>query len=927
MLTHTANRVLQLLLLATLAATARPVELFVSPKGADTSEGSMVHPFATLEKARDTLRELRGQERLDEGATVWLRAGTHRLGRTFTLGKQDGGTEQAPVTYRSWPGETVVVTGAHRLSGFTPFKGEILQLDTREQGFTNRRFRQLFLDGERQIVARYPNYDPALPHTGGYAYASGEIIGTYKKLGNEPQDTILVRKSDLRTWAHLEDGEVDTSDRYNWNNNISGIASMDHRTRILTMTRKARHAVRAGCRYFVRNLFEELDAPGEWFHDPRTWTLYFWPPRPLEGSQVTATKLEDLIRLEQTSHIVLRGLVLEGADSRAVYMQDCTSCILAGCTIRSISSRLHMPAVQVAKGHANRIDGNDISHCAGTGVSLTGWDAKARKKLTPSGNVVENNYIHHLGWLKKNAWGVGVTGIGNRIAHNLIHDNSRGGIFIMHANDTIIEYNHIRHVNLATNDTGGIYQCAASSGWRCRGNVIRYNFLHDIIGFGKHGHEYKPHYDASGIYLDDSTCETRVHGNIVARTSLAGIFVHGGSDHLIDNNIVVDAKYQLLFSAWYPPEKFWKRIREELPVYSKLPAYAKYKGFPNVDIEQTYRMTGISATRNILCYSDPKAFLYTLRKLPLDKTTIDRNLVVGPDRMTIRGFKHAGGGSNWSAWREAGHDQNSVLDDPAFVDAAADDYRLKPESPAWKLGFERIPIERMGPFESKLRTSWPIIEESGVRENPIQPFHIPPEPGLGQAKSRAAKPRARLTVSPKPIAIDGVISPDEWPAGSELILGKNPACTARVCRRGDTLFVAVRVELAESAKLVLDGDWGVPDAAEICFRDQTDSAKPGRTYVVQGFARGLCQGGKDPGVWSREGDGLAAATAFTATTQARGWTGEWAIPMDTVGISLAKNKTLGFNIGVRRTSPRGWLLWARTGASTWVLDNAGTLTP
>ena len=30
---------------------------------------------------------------------------------------------------------------------------------------------------------------------------------------------------------------------------------------------------------FVENIFEELDAPGEWYLDEKTATLYFYPPR------------------------------------------------------------------------------------------------------------------------------------------------------------------------------------------------------------------------------------------------------------------------------------------------------------------------------------------------------------------------------------------------------------------------------------------------------------------------------------------------------------------------------------------------------------------------------------------------------------------------------------------------------------------------
>ena len=187
MRTPVAEAILTAFWFSAFGAVAKPTELFVSPSGSDANSGTEQSPFATLGEARDHLRELRRTNGLVEGATVWLREGTHRLKQTFVLTKEDSGTEAGPVVYRARDGETVVVTGTHPLTGFEPYKGEILKTDAGAQGFRGKRFRQLFLDGERQIRARYPNHDPSLPHTGGYAYASGEIVGTYKALGDEPR--------------------------------------------------------------------------------------------------------------------------------------------------------------------------------------------------------------------------------------------------------------------------------------------------------------------------------------------------------------------------------------------------------------------------------------------------------------------------------------------------------------------------------------------------------------------------------------------------------------------------------------------------------------------------------------------------------------------------------------------------------------------
>ena len=76
----------------------------------------------------------------------------------------------------------------------------------------------------------------------------------------------------------------------------------------------------------------------------------------------------------------------------------------------------------------------------------------------------------------------------------------------------------------------------------------------------------------------------------------------------------------------------------------------------------------------------------------------------------------------WASWQAKGADRNSVVADPLFTSAEGEDGQLRPDSPAWKLGFERIPFEKIGPYQDEFRASWPIIDAPGVREFPI---HVP----------------------------------------------------------------------------------------------------------------------------------------------------------------------------------------------------------
>ncbi|MDO4583454.1 MAG: right-handed parallel beta-helix repeat-containing protein [Planctomycetia bacterium] len=82
--------------------------------------------------------------------------------------------------------------------------------------------------------------------------------------------------------------------------------------------------------------------------------------------------------------------------------------------------------------------------------------------------------------------------------------------------------------------------------------------------------------------------------------------------------------------------------------------------------------------------------------------------------------------TGWEGWQHSGADVHSIVADPCFVDAANGDYRLRENSPAFPLGFEPLPFEKMGPMESDCRITWPIVEAEGVRENP-QWLTIPPE--------------------------------------------------------------------------------------------------------------------------------------------------------------------------------------------------------
>ncbi|MFA6293198.1 MAG: hypothetical protein WC637_15540, partial [Victivallales bacterium] len=327
---------------------SKSTNYYVAVNGNDAWSGTMPEtnaaksdgPFATFDRARDEIRKLKASAPLTGPVNVFVRKGLYELGRTFKLGPEDSGTAVAPVTYRAYGNEKPVVIGGKRITGFTRHKGDILKSDVGGQGFKDIYFRELFFNGKRQHLARFPNYEAENPYGGGWAYADGKPVNMYQDIPGEDKRTLVYREKDIRTWARPEEGEVFVFPRYNWWNNIVGIKSVDRSKRIITLTGDCSYPIRPQDRYYVRNMFEELDAPGEWYLDRQSWTLYFWPPSPIEDGAVYAPVLQTLVEMAPgTSHVRVMGLTLECCDGSGVVLRKTENCLIAGNTVRNVVGR------------------------------------------------------------------------------------------------------------------------------------------------------------------------------------------------------------------------------------------------------------------------------------------------------------------------------------------------------------------------------------------------------------------------------------------------------------------------------------------------------------------------------------------------------------------------------------------------------------
>jgi parallel beta-helix repeat protein len=623
--------------------TVHAAEWHVSPRGNDAWSGSLAEPnaartdgpVATLERARTIIRQQK-KAGLTEPLTVFIHAGIYPLARTFTLSQEDSGTAAAPVVWRAFGDEKPLLVGGTVIRDWQPVAddtrtgGRLLKADLAAQGLEKATFSQLIFAGKRQHLARWPNFDPGNPYGGGWAYVDGAVVPMYVDIEGESKRVLVQKPEDTRTWSRPTDGEVFVFPRYNWWNNIVRIGEIDAATRTITLTADCSYAIRPGDRYFVQGMREELDAPGEWHHDRETHTLFFLPPEPLTDRPVSVPTLATILSLgPDTEHVMIRGLTFECCEGTAVSIGSARHCTIAGCTIRNVGN--YSGTGVAVGGSDNAVVGCDISEIGSHGIAISGGD---RTTLTPANNRAENNYIHHVGVFYKHGVGVSLTGVGNRVAHNLIHDGPRMGI-MFGGNNLEIEFNHIRHVNLETEDTGAIY--TGGRDWiSSRGTVIRHNFFHDILGYGREGEKWvSPHF-AWGVYLDDNAGGVDVIGNIVARCSRAGLHLHNGRDNRIENNVFIDCgQQQIEYNGWTGGQKFWTtHFPTMVKGYESVAGQPAWRSMRNMQthpkdaiLPDGLIMTGNEFRRNIVDYRDPKAKLFSFRNVPFDHYRSDDNIV------------------------------------------------------------------------------------------------------------------------------------------------------------------------------------------------------------------------------------------------------------------------------------------------------------
>ncbi|MBT3291995.1 MAG: hypothetical protein HN380_31925, partial [Victivallales bacterium] len=344
---------------------------------------------------------------------------------------------------------------------------------------------------------------------------------------------------------------------------------------------EARTPIWDGNRYYLMNLRSELDAPGEWFLDYRTGRLSYRPRagESPEQSAIVAPRLTRLVELvapsdgeKRVEHVTFRGLEFRHTDATrdhpawrstedcAILLGNAWHCVIRDCRFTNIGGY----AIRLSLDSClNRVVGNEIAEAGAGGILLrgpwVGWGQNtlspepSASVLSPLGNLIDHNHVHHCGRIKKYVAGIHVEtrpkalayAPGNVYRHNHIHHLPRNGIFgFRNLGGYVVEQNHIHDVLQESDDGGLIHFCTNAINGTAPA-LIRRNLLHEVTAFrqddvwlGRTGLAAAA--NGHGVYLDGYTSYVTVEQNVIRNTRKGCVFIHDGQNNTIRNNILLD---------------------------------------------------------------------------------------------------------------------------------------------------------------------------------------------------------------------------------------------------------------------------------------------------------------------------------------------------------------------------------------------------
>ncbi|NJO95190.1 MAG: hypothetical protein HC764_03310 [Pleurocapsa sp. CRU_1_2] len=650
------------------------IVFYVSPQGNDAWTGKQPTAqggngaFATITRARDAIRELKQQQgNIKQPVTVFLRGGTYFLQEPLSFTAEDSGTKDFLITYKAYEQEKPIISGGRIIKNWkiatfndqTVWTTNIAEVKTKQWSF-----HQLWVNGDRAKRCRYPKT--------GYLEVDEAPDVTPNTPWQEGQTRFKFRAGDLQQWRKAEEGEAIVMTR--WLESRLPIEAIDQTSRIISFDYPSTYRIDPGDSdssaagiYYLENISEFLTDPGEWYLEQKSGQVYYIPLPGEEISQAeiiapVLSKLVDLSGDTQAEKFVeylwfenltfahgewyysqgdrrsLGQAAVKGLPG-AIYAERVRFCTWKQCALAHISNY----AIDFADVCLN----NKILEC-----QFFDLGAGAIKIANYGNHQIIGCHIYNGGLIFHAAVAIWIgSAANNLVAHNHIHNFYYSGISVgwtwgsadNPTANNLIEFNHIHDLGKLAdgeqpllNDNGGIYTLGGQPGTKIRSNLI-----HDIQAYN---------FGGWGIYLDEGSSQIIVENNTVYRTRTGGFHLHQGRDNIVRNNIFA----------------FGELSQLERTLKENSPEDEEYQSF--------------TLENNIIYWHEGDLLA---GKWSDGHYLFKRNLYWYESDRPIR-F----GGLSWQEWQRRGRDAHSIIADPMFIAPERGDFRLKPNSPALKMGFK-----------------------------------------------------------------------------------------------------------------------------------------------------------------------------------------------------------------------------------------------
>lgn len=351
-----------------------------------------------------------------------------------------------------------------------------------------------------------------------------------------------------------------------------------------------------------------------------------------------------------------------------------------------------------------------------TRVSSSRWTGGDRSTLTPSGFLIESNRFHDFGLYKYViAPGVVAGGVGTVVRKNEFRSAFHMAI-LFGGNDHLIELNDIHHVTSITFDSGAIY---AGRDLSSRGTMIRWNRLHHLDAEAPC--DSRTSCIRMAIYMDDWEGGNTVVGNIFYKVQ-TGFFSNCGGDMNFTNNLFFEAEVAIrqvgldLAKNLYPPfiltAEFLYMLLHLVPFEGALwtdrypelaERYSSWTVPQQPPLGATVPLGNSFANNAVVNFSTPRA--WACKTCPRKANNTAPSWVPGLFPGSFAPNASDGMFSLCYPWT---HNAsmfdvqlgNVKLADPGFVaedPGGALDFRLRPDSLLFKLGWQAIPEHDIGP--------------------------------------------------------------------------------------------------------------------------------------------------------------------------------------------------------------------------------------